>query len=77
VISVKFRVPAEISDAFDVAFEGEDKSAVIAGLMARAVEERELQKRRASLFRQLTADRSKRSRPNDAKAASVRCKGRP
>lgn len=76
MITVSFRVPAKIRDAFAAAFAGENKSAIIARLMARAVEERERQKRRATLFRQLTADRSKRSRSNDANLAAVRRKGR-
>lgn len=77
MITVSFRIPAEISDAFDVAFAGENKSAVIARLMARAVEARERQTRRATLFRQLTADRGKRPRSSDTKVDAVRRKGRP
>jgi hypothetical protein len=77
VSTVNFSVPAEIRDAFDVAFAGENKSAVIARLMARAVEERERHKRRATLFRQLTADRRKRPSASGSSIAAARRKGRP
>ena len=36
--TVKFSVPDDVQQAFDAAFEGQDKSAVIAGLMLAAVE---------------------------------------
>jgi hypothetical protein len=77
VSTVNFSVPAEIRDAFDAAFAGENKSAVIARLMARAVEERERQKRRATLFRQLTAERRKRPPASGAGITAARRKGRP
>jgi hypothetical protein len=76
VATVNFSVPIEIRDAFDAAFAGENKSAVIARLMARAVEERERQKRRATLFRQLTSDRPKRPQATAGKISATRRKGR-
>lgn len=75
--TVNFSVPSEIREAFDAAFAGENKSAVIAKLMARAVEERARQTRRASLYRRLTADRSKRPSVTSAKISNTRAKGRP
>src|ERR1041384_3267526 len=75
--TVNFSVPEEVRDAFDAAFAGENKSAVIARLMVQAVEERKRQKRRAVLFRQLTADRDKRPRATGARLAAARRKGRP
>ena len=38
--TVTYHVPDDIERAFDAAFRGEDKSAVIARLMRRAVEEK-------------------------------------
>jgi len=39
--TVNFSVPEEVKRAFNEAFAGENKSAVIAGLMERAIEERQ------------------------------------
>lgn len=36
-----FLIPDDLAKAFDKAFEGEDKSAVVASLMRKAVEERQ------------------------------------
>ena len=44
--TVNFSVPDEVRDAFNDAFAGENKSAVIARLMQEAVEERRRQERR-------------------------------
>jgi metal-responsive CopG/Arc/MetJ family transcriptional regulator len=38
-------IPDDLAEAFDKAFEGKDKDAVIAGLMRTAVEERERERR--------------------------------
>ena len=75
--TVNFSVPSEIREAFDAAFAGENKSAVIARLMARAVEERGRQKRRVALYRRLTADRAKRPSISAVKVNKARIKGRP
>lgn len=75
--TVNFSVPSEIREAFDAAFAGENKSAVIAKLMARAVEERARKTRRADLYRRLTADRSKRPSVSSTQMAKARVKGRP
>ncbi len=45
--TVNFSVPDEVKKAFNKAFAGENKSAVLARLMQQAVAERERQKRRA------------------------------
>ncbi|HXO30214.1 MAG TPA: hypothetical protein VOA80_22900, partial [Thermoanaerobaculia bacterium] len=46
--TVNFSVPAEVKQAFNEAFAGENKSAVIARLMERAIEERQQRLRRAA-----------------------------
>ena len=38
--TVNFSVPEEVKDAFNAAFEGQNKSAIIADLMREAVERR-------------------------------------
>jgi len=58
--TVNFSVPEEVKAAFDKAFGDQNKSAIIAELMRRAVRERDLQIRRQRLFRQLSAARMSR-----------------
>jgi len=50
--TVNFSVPDDLKEAFNKAFKGENKSAVVAGLMRRAIEEK---KRRAKQDRDLDA----------------------
>ena len=73
--TVYFSVPADIKNAFNKAFEGENKSAVLAWLMRQAVEERERRKRRALAIDALLRLRN-RIRPAAA-AGRARLKGRP
>ena len=65
--TVNFSVPDDVKQAFDSAFRDQNKSAVIAGLMRRAVIEAGRQKQREELFRQLTE--TKRQRPSASNAA--------
>jgi hypothetical protein len=58
--TVNFSVPDEVKADFDKAFCDQNKSAIIAELMRRAVRERELQERRGRLFRQLSSRRASR-----------------
>jgi metal-responsive CopG/Arc/MetJ family transcriptional regulator len=58
--TVNFSVPDDVKETFDKAFGDQNKSAIIADLMRRAVREHELQKRREELFRQLSSARSRR-----------------
>jgi len=48
--TVNFSVPDEVKAEFDKAFGDQNKSAIIAELMRRAVRERQLQIRRERLF---------------------------
>jgi hypothetical protein len=70
---VNFSVPDDVKAAFDRTFKNQNKSAVVAGLMQRAVAEAQLNKRRAQLFRELTTNR--RHRPS-ATSARVRASRR-
>ena len=58
--TVNFSVPDEVKAEFDKAFGDQNKSAIIAELMRRAVRERELQIRRSRVFRQLSNARATR-----------------
>lgn len=46
--TVNFSVPDDVKDSFNETFGRENKSAIIAGLMKRAVEERRRERRRAA-----------------------------
>ena len=55
--TVNFSVPDEVKEAFNAAFAGRNKSAVIADLMMRAVEEEQRLERRAHAIDRLPARR--------------------
>lgn len=73
---VNFSIPDAIKKAFNKAFEGENKSAVLARLMQQAIEERKRLKRRAAAFRLLTKGREKRTKLSNEKFRRLREKGR-
>lgn len=75
--TVNFSVPDEIKEAFNRAFEGQNKSAVIAELMRKAVEEAERRKRRQEAFRLLTEARKERPALTDEEIRAAREEGRP
>jgi metal-responsive CopG/Arc/MetJ family transcriptional regulator len=68
---VNFSVPDDVKMEFDRAFKHQNKSAVIAELMRRAVAEARLRRRRSKLFRELTARRDHRpsATTNEVRAA--------
>jgi hypothetical protein len=57
--TVNFSVPEEVKEAFNKAFAGHNKSAIIAELMMRAVEEAHTRKKRAKAIGRLLALRAK------------------
>ena len=75
--TVNFSVPDDLKDAFNAAFAGQNKSAVIAELMREAVERAERRQRsRAAIGRLL--DRHAHAPVRDAQALrAARTKGRP
>ncbi len=75
--TVNFSVPEEVKAAFDKIFGGENKSAIIAELMRRAVRERQLQFRRERLFRQLSSARASRPTFTSEELHKARTTGRP
>lgn len=75
--TVNFSVPEDVKKAFNKTFEGENKSAILTGLMRQAVEERKRRKRRAVAIEALLELR-RRARPaTDAAIRRARRKGRP
>ena len=75
--TVNFSVPDDVRDEFNRTFKGENKSAIIARLMQRAVAEVALRKQREAIFRQVTAERPRRPTATNAEIASARRQGRP
>jgi metal-responsive CopG/Arc/MetJ family transcriptional regulator len=75
--TANFSIPEDLKREFNEAFPSENKSAVIAGLMRHAIEERKRQRRRAAAIDALL--RLRRSqRPVAAREVSAaRRKGRP
>ena len=57
--TMNFSIPDDVKEAFNKAFDGENKSAIVAGLLRKAVEEKEHKRRSANLverMRQIRAD---------------------
>lgn len=75
--TVNFSVPDDVKKAFDRTFSGQNKSAIIAELMRKAVEEVKQQKRRQEAFRMLTARRSQRPAATGEEIRAAREEGRP
>jgi metal-responsive CopG/Arc/MetJ family transcriptional regulator len=74
--TVNFSVPDEVKAEFDKVFGGQNKSAVIADLMRRAVADVKRHKRREDIFRTLTQRRGNRPSLSDAQIRSSRNTGR-
>lgn len=75
--TVNFSVPEGVKRMFNKAFAGKNKSRVIADLMMRAVEEREVQKRRAKAIEGLLKLRGKKAGFSDEEIRAAREHGRP
>lgn len=75
--TVNYSVPDDVRDAFDAAFAGENKSAIIAALMRQAVEERRRRKRRSRAIDRLLSLRATAPAVNDTAIRRARLRGRP
>lgn len=75
--TVNYSVPDDVRDAFDTAFAGENKSAVIAALMRQAVEERRRRKQRARAIDRLLSLRATAPAADDTAIRRARRRGRP
>jgi hypothetical protein len=74
--TVNFSVPDDVKKAFDRTFRDQNKSAVIADLMRRAVADSDRQKQREALFRSLTERRRKRPSASNDDIRAARVSGR-
>lgn len=75
--TVNYSVPDDVRDAFNEEFATENKSAVIAELMRRAVEERRRRQRRARAVNRLLTLRKAAPAASDAEIRRARRRGRP
>ncbi|EAR21294.1 hypothetical protein [Nitrococcus mobilis] len=75
--TVNFSVPESVKQAFNEAFAGENKSAILTRLMEQAIEERRRQQRRASVVAQLLEARREQAPLSDEAIAKARRQGRP
>jgi hypothetical protein len=75
--TVNFSVPDDVKVAFDRAFGDQNKSAIIADLMRRAVADATRRKQREEIFRKLTQRRTQRPSLSNEEARAVRTAGRP
>ena len=75
--TVNFSVPDEVKEAFNKAFAGENKSAIIARLMRQAVEEKERQLRNQAIIEEITRLREKSPKVTDEEIRRAREEGRP
>ena len=75
--TVNFSVPDAVRDEFNRTFRNQNKSAIIADLMRRAVADARRQKQREAIFRTLTARRRERPPARDRDIAAARKRGRP
>ena len=75
--TVNFSIPDDIEAEFDRVFGAQNKSAVIADLMRRAIAEVKQRKRRDEIFRLLIQRRKQRPSLSDEQAHISRAAGRP
>jgi hypothetical protein len=75
--TVNFSVPEDVKNAFNKTFKGQNKSAIIAELMRRAVEEAKVRSQRSRAIRKLLGMRLKIRPMTEEEFRRVRETGRP
>ena len=75
--TMNFSVPDDVQAAFNKAFAGTNKSALLTALMREAVEERQRRKRRARAISRLLAVRGQLKPVSRRQIATARRTGRP
>jgi hypothetical protein len=75
--TVSFSVPDDVKAAFDKAFSDQNKSAIMAELMRRAVRESVQRERRQQLFHHLSNARPDRTSASSEAIRAARNLGRP
>jgi len=75
--TVNFSVPDDVKEAFNAAFEGQNKSAIIAELMREAVERSHKREQHRQVIARILADRATAPVVTDAQIEAARHEGRP
>lgn len=75
--TVNFSVPEDVKQAFNAAFEGQNKSAVMTQLMREAVARVEEQRRREQATRRILGRRPQAPVLTTAEVSAIRRAGRP
>ena len=75
--TVNFSVPEDIKNAFNVTFEGQNKSAVIADLMREAVERAQKQQRSREAYQRILERRQHAPCISEDQFRAAREEGRP
>ena len=75
--AVQFKIPDEVEDAFNAAYAGQDKNAVITELMREAIERAERQQQRHAAIRRILDRRSQAPVRSESEIAAARREGRP
>jgi metal-responsive CopG/Arc/MetJ family transcriptional regulator len=75
--TINFSVPEEVKQAFNEAFEGQNKSAVLTQMMREAVARAEEQRRREVAARRILARRARAPQRGAQTLAKARASGRP
>lgn len=75
--TMNFSIPDDVKDAFNAAFEGQNKSAVITALMREALERVERQERHRQAVERVIARHATAPRMTEAEFIAAREEGRP
>ncbi len=75
--TVNFSVPEDIKNAFNMVFEGQNKSAVIAELMREAVDRVQSQQRSEEAYQRILERRQHAPRITEEQFRAARQEGRP
>ncbi|MGH6814392.1 MAG: hypothetical protein ACREC6_01670 [Hyphomicrobiaceae bacterium] len=75
--TMNFSIPDDVKEAFNETFKGKNKSAIVAELMRRAIEERRRRKHRESLVEQMRRLRAASPGFTPEQIRTAREKGRP
>lgn len=75
--TVNFSVPEDVKKAFNITFEGQNKSAVIADLMREAIERAHTQQRSRDAFQRILARRQSAPTVTGTQIRAARDEGRP
>ncbi|TMJ68484.1 MAG: hypothetical protein E6G91_17145 [Alphaproteobacteria bacterium] len=79
--TMNFSIPDDVKDEFNEVFEGENKSAVITGLMRRAIQEKQQRAKQDDAFDALMEEllRARAQDPpmSDEEIRRIRVEGRP